>query len=53
MAKPNFQYEKRQRELEKKRKKEQKKLRKVGEANPADPDKEPGDTPPAEDLPAQ
>jgi hypothetical protein len=50
LAKPNFQYEKRQRELEKKRKKEQNKLRKVNETNP--PDKEPGETPPAEGVPA-
>ena len=34
MAKPNFQYEKRQRELEKKRKKEEKKQRKLNESNP-------------------
>ena len=34
MAKPNYQFEKRQKELAKKKKKEEKRLRKLGE-NPA------------------
>ena len=41
MAKPNFQFEKRQKELEKKRKKEEKKQRKLERGEPA-----PGETPP-------
>ena len=36
MAKPNYQFEKRQKELAKKKKKEEKRLRKQGE-NPAEP----------------
>jgi hypothetical protein len=35
MAKPNFQYEKRQRDLEKKKKKEEKKQRKLEKSNVA------------------
>ena len=35
MAKPNYQFEKRQKELAKKKKKEEKRLRKLGE-NPAE-----------------
>ncbi len=34
MAKPNYQYEKRQRELAKKRKKEEKRLRKLEQTSP-------------------
>ena len=39
MAKPNFQFEKRQKELEKKKKKEEKKLKKLGknETPPSEP----------------
>jgi len=37
LAKPNFQYQKRQRELEKKRKQEEKRLRKQERAHPAAP----------------
>lgn len=44
MAKPNYQFEKRQRELAKKRKKEEKALRKSSPApNPATPDAEAGE----------
>ncbi|MBA2689824.1 MAG: hypothetical protein H0U63_03375 [Burkholderiales bacterium] len=46
MAKPNFQYEKRQKELEKKRKKEEKKQRKLNEAK--EQSKEDGDLPAVE-----
>lgn len=35
MAKPNYQFEKRQKELEKKKKQEQKRLRKLAEQKPA------------------
>ena len=35
MAKPNYQFEKRQKELEKKKKQEQKRLRKLAENQPA------------------
>jgi hypothetical protein len=45
LAKPNYQFEKRQRELAKKRKKEDKALRKT--AGPAEPA-----TPPADGAPA-
>jgi hypothetical protein len=38
MAKPNYQYEKRQRELEKKRKKAEKELKKTSDATPAPPE---------------
>ncbi len=37
MAKPNYQFEKRQKELAKKKKKEEKRLRKLGD-NPAEPE---------------
>ena len=36
LAKPNFQYQKRQRELEKKRKQEEKRLRKQERSQPAE-----------------
>jgi hypothetical protein len=36
LAKPNYQFEKRQKELAKKKKKEEKRLRKLGD-NPAEP----------------
>jgi len=36
LAKPNYSFEKRQRDLEKKRKQEEKRLRKLAEKNPAD-----------------
>lgn len=36
MAKPNYEFEKRQRELAKKKKKEEKRLRKVEKSEPAD-----------------
>ena len=46
MAKPNYSFEKRQRDLAKKAKKEEKRLRKAGApANPETP--EPAATPPA------
>ena len=52
MAKPNYDFEKRQRELAKKRKKEEKKMRKAGqgEPQPADDDSaaEPVAVPPAD-----
>ena len=38
MAKPNYSFEKRQRDLEKKRKQEEKRLRKLAEKKPADGD---------------
>ena len=41
MAKPNYQFEKRQRELAKKKKKEEKALRKSTPADPAAPGQEP------------
>ena len=40
MAKPNYQFEKRQKELAKKKKKEEKRLRKLAE-NPAEPQANP------------
>ena len=36
LAKPNYSFEKRQRDLEKKRKQEEKRLRKLAEKKPAD-----------------
>jgi len=48
MAKPNFQYEKRQRELEKKKKKEQKLQRKLEKKEPSGADD--GDQPSGEDA---
>ena len=50
VAKPNYQFEKRQRELAKKRKKEEKAQRKTSGGEPA-PEQEPaqGDAPPATD----
>ena len=50
MAKPNYQFEKRQRELAKKRKKEDKAQRKTTGGEPA-PEQEPaqGDAPPVTD----
>ena len=54
MAKPNYDFEKRQRELAKKRKKEEKKQRKAGNAEPETPENDsvaptpaPEATPPA------
>ena len=38
MAKPNYSFEKRQRDLEKKRKQEEKRLRKLAEKKPSDDD---------------
>ena len=38
MAKPNYSFEKRQRDLEKKRKQEEKRLRKLAEKKPAEGD---------------
>ena len=43
MAKPNFQYEKRQKELEKKRKKEEKLKRKIEKGNSPDNGSEPSE----------
>jgi hypothetical protein len=57
LATPNYSYEKRQRELAKKRKAEEKRQRKLERAEnpqPADAPAEPGDapaTPPADDKP--
>ncbi len=53
MAKPNYQFEKRQKELAKKKKKEEKRLRKLAEHGPQGDDtgaESPGaeDTPPAD-----
>ena len=44
MAKPNYQYEKRQKDLAKKRKKEEKRLRKLGKT-----ESQPGDAAPPAD----
>jgi hypothetical protein len=52
LAKPNFQFQKRQRELEKKRKQEEKRLRKQ-ERNHAAPTSEPPVPAAAEDIPPQ
>ncbi|WP_301102673.1 hypothetical protein [Propionivibrio sp.] len=41
MAKPNYSFEKRQRDLEKKRKQEEKRLRKLAEKKPSDDDSNP------------
>jgi hypothetical protein len=41
LAKPNYQFEKRQKELAKKKKKEEKRLRKLAE-NPTEPQTNPG-----------
>jgi hypothetical protein len=38
LAKPNYSFEKRQRDLEKKRKQEEKRLRKLADKKPADAD---------------
>ena len=46
LAKPNYSFEKRQRDLEKKRKQEEKRLRKLAEKKPAA-----GDQPASEGLP--
>lgn len=46
MAKPNYQFEKRQKELAKKKKKEEKRLRKLGD-NPAEPQASPDALPPS------
>ncbi len=46
MAKPNFEFQKRQKELEKKRKKEEKKQKKLDRAAAQSPTPEPGSAPP-------
>lgn len=48
MAKPNYQFEKRQRELAKKKKKEDKAQRKANPSAPGQPGPEPAETPPTE-----
>jgi hypothetical protein len=55
VAKPNYQFEKRQRELAKKRKKEEKAQRKTGvaEPQPAPPADDVAPTPAAPDTPQQ
>jgi hypothetical protein len=51
LAKPNFQYEKRQKELAKKKKQEEKRLKKLAAKAGADPDAAPGaDVPPEAPL---
>lgn len=45
MAKPNYQFEKRQRDLAKKRKQEEKRLRKQQQKAQAHPEEAPADTP--------
>jgi len=45
LAKPNFEFQKRQKELEKKRKKEEKKQKKLDRAAAESPSPEPGATP--------
>jgi hypothetical protein len=50
VAKPNYQFEKRQRELAKKRKKEEKAQRKTTGGDPVpETEPQPGDAPPATD----
>ena len=50
MAKPNYSFEKRQRDLEKKRKQEEKRLRKLAGKKPADDgEASETETPPVED----
>jgi hypothetical protein len=49
VAKPNYQFEKRQRELAKKRKKEEKAQRKTFPGGETLPEPQPGDAPPATD----
>ncbi len=49
VAKPNYQFEKRQRELAKKRKKEEKAQRKTSPGDEPAPEPQPGDAPPATD----
>ncbi len=53
MAQPNFAFEKRQRELAKKRKKEEKAKRKVETGAPAQDDQTAEQAPPAEQQPAE
>ena len=56
LAKPNYSFEKRQRDLEKKRKQEEKRLRKLAEKKPADGDDAPvssGTAAPADADPAK
>jgi hypothetical protein len=50
LAKPNYQFEKRRKELEKKRKKEEKKKRKLGENDRSD-DVDHYSSPPGNDRP--
>ncbi len=45
MAKPNFQYEKRQKELAKKKKQEEKRLKKLAAKAAGEPNAETGDAP--------
>lgn len=45
MAKPNFQYEKRQKELAKKKKQEEKRLKKLAARAAGEPDATTGETP--------
>lgn len=55
MAKPNYSFEKRQRDLEKKKKQEEKRLRKLAEKKPAGDDgaeASPDDTAPTDAAPA-
>lgn len=52
MAKPNYSFEKRQRELAKKAKKEEKKQQKAAAKAESEPEQNAG-APPAEDGPAQ
>jgi hypothetical protein len=49
VAKPNYQFEKRQRELAKKRKKEEKAQRKTSPGGEPAPEPQQGDAPPATD----
>ena len=45
MAKPNYQFEKRQRDLKKKQKQEEKRLRKLAAKNPGEGDEQQADAP--------
>ncbi len=50
MAKPNFQYEKRQKELAKKKKQEEKRLKKLAAKATGEPDAAEGQVPGAEET---
>ena len=51
MAKPNYQFEKRQKELAKKKKKEEKRLRKLADGEPENAAQSPENLPPPASVP--